>query len=128
MAFRNLLLTCAALTSLTAIPAMAQPLMNNDETIVVVPPRVLQQEPLRHGMKATRVAIHRQVGIGDLDLSQAADRRTLRERIHGTALDACRELDAKYPPTVYVPLDPQQDCVRDASRGALAMVAMADED
>lgn len=128
MAFRKLLLTCAAITfgsaAIGILPAMAQPLMNGDETITVVPPRTIQQQPLTHGMKATNVSINRTVDITDLDLSKPADQIALRERVNGTAVAACRELDAKFPQTVYVPLDPQQNCVRDATRGALAMVSM----
>lgn len=126
MHFRTMLMTCAAI-GLTVLPAVAQPLKNGDETITVVPPQTRQQKPVQHGMKTTAIAINRTVDITDLDLSKPSDQMALRARVNGTAKEACNELDAKFPQSVYVPLDPDRSCVRDAEKGALAMVSLPEQ-
>jgi UrcA family protein len=99
------------------------------EQITVVPPFTQHenQTPLMGGMKTQTISFNRYVGYGDLDLSKPSGRTELADRIEGAARDACNELDAKYPQAVFVPTPADQDCFRNATRGALAMANISDD-
>jgi UrcA family protein len=125
MVFRKFLImgTAAAILGLPAVgPALAQ------ERIIVTPPFSMQENttPLKGGMKTTTISFNRTVGFGDLNLSKPSDRAILADRIDYAARDACRELDAKFPPTVFVPTPETQDCVANARGNALAMADIRD--
>jgi UrcA family protein len=94
------------------------------ERIIVTPPIAKYENPmpLKGGLKTQTLMVNRMVRYGDLDLSKRADRATLNRRITFAADRACAELDAKFPQTVYVPVDDPKTCVNHARRQALAMV------
>jgi UrcA family protein len=122
MALRKFLIAGAAvvlgLPVLTGGMAMAQ------ERVIVRPPITKYENPLplKGGMKSQTIMVNRVVGYGDLDLSKRSGRITLNRRIDFAAHRACAELDAKFPQTVYVPVDDPKNCVSHARREALAMV------
>jgi UrcA family protein len=109
-----------------AAPALAQ---DTPEQITVVPPFTQHenQTPLIGGMKTQTISFNRYVGYGDLDLSKPSGRTELADRIEDAARNACNELDAKYPPAIFVPTPADQDCFRNATRGALAMANISDD-
>jgi UrcA family protein len=119
----------AAVLALTGLAgsALAQ---DTTEQVTVVPPFSMQQgeTPLKGGMKSTIISFNRTVSYGDLDLSKQSDRDQLSGRIDTAARDACRELDAKYPQSVWVPTPESQDCVGNATRGALAMANIPEDE
>jgi len=119
---RFLITGAAAILGLAGVAgsALAQ---DAREQITVAPPFSMHEDqtPLKGGMKTETITFNRYVSYGDLDLSKLSDRAELFNRISGAARDACNELDAKFPQTVFVPVLADQDCVADAMRGALAM-------
>ena len=129
---KKFLITGAAVLGLAIGAAYAQPI-NSDWTsrvTAVVPPYSTQQSttPLKGGMNSQSISVNRYVNYGDLDLSRASDRDELQNRVHATAREACNALDAKFPPTVYVPVDESGSCIGSASRGALAMANISDDE
>jgi UrcA family protein len=124
-----LLTGAAAVVGLAGVAgsALAQ---DSRETITVVPPFSMQQDqtPLKGGMNTQIISFNRTVSYGDLDLSKPSDRNELAGRIDGAARDACHELDTKFPQTVYVPVPESQDCIGNATRGALAMANISDDE
>jgi UrcA family protein len=128
---KKFLIAGAAVLGLAAGAAYAQPInSDSSEQITVVPPFSTQQSttPLKGGMNFQTISVNRYVTYGDLDLSKPSDRSELENRIHDTAREACNALDAKFPPTVYVPVGESQDCIGSASRGALAMANISDDE
>jgi UrcA family protein len=125
MDFRKFLFVGTAAAILGMPIAMIGPALAQDstESIRVVPPFSMQENatPLKGGMKTTTISFNRTVGYGDLDLSKPSDKAILAERIDVAAKNACRELDAKYPASVFVPTPETQDCVGNARGNALAM-------
>jgi UrcA family protein len=119
----------AAVLALTGLAgsALAQ---DTREQITVVPPFSMQQgqTPLKGGMKTTIISFNRTVSYGDLDLSKPSDKAELSNRIGSAARDACQELDSKYPQSVWVPVPESQDCIGNATRGALAMANIDEYD
>ena len=126
---KNVLLAGAVILGMAAAGAASAQSINPGETVTVVPPFSTRQSttPLKGGMKAQIIALNRYVDYGDLDLSKAQDRLEMQNRVQATARGACDALDAKFPQTVYVPLPESQDCVGNASRGALAMANISND-
>ena len=60
----------------------------------------------------------RSVDLADLDLTQAADRREMRNRVYETAINLCYELDARVP-GLREEESADRECVRTATRDAL---------
>src|SRR5471032_1228975 len=73
-----------------------------DETVIVHPYRDPVEKRQLLGrvdgeINPVELSISRPVSFSDLNLSQEADYRELRGRIHDTATDLCAELDARVP-------------------------------
>ena len=58
------------------------------------------------------------VSFGDLDLTKVSGINMLEKRIQDTATATCRQLRAKYPESVYVPVK-STDCVKTATDQAM---------
>src|SRR5882757_2076983 len=69
-------------------------------------------------INTVELSISRPVSFSDLNLSQEADYRELRDRIHDTATDLCAELDARVP-ELRGDRDADRECVRTATRNAM---------
>jgi UrcA family protein len=121
----------ASTLALVAAPAFAQiyeakqpiydqqPVYDNSEDIIVTAPGVQHYDTGRRTSSGAPIQIvseQRVVETGDLDLRYNADVRELRRRIADTAVDACNSVERH----VDVPLDSNRDCVRDATRDAMA--------
>jgi UrcA family protein len=106
-------------------PALAQ---ETREQVIVVAPFSKHENsmPLKGGMKTQTLIANRVVTYNDLDLTRAADRERLTHRITIAARNACHDLDAHFPQTVYVPVSDNENCVGNARREALAMVDFRD--
>jgi len=122
MALNKFFITGA--TIILGLPILTNGVAQAQERIIVTPPVTKYENPvpLKGGMKTETLMVNRIVRYGDLDLSRTSDRVTLNRRINFAARRACAELDARFPQTVYVPVDDAQNCVRHARRQALAMV------
>ncbi|MEW9854785.1 UrcA family protein [Novosphingobium sp. M1R2S20] len=94
--------------------AMAAPDQQEDEIVVTAPralPLPAERSPYTGAPIATAsVAIP--VLYEDLDLGTERDRERLMTRIDRVAQDACRQLDRMFP------LNPDADCVRNATSAA----------
>ena len=131
----------AAMTSalvLAGIGAKAQPYGygsedrvydNGTETVIVRPDRDYIEKHTVIGrvngeINPTAYTLSRSVDIADLDLSQAADRREMRNRVYETAVNLCYELDARVP-GLREDESGDRECVRTATRDALRDVQEA---
>jgi hypothetical protein len=47
----------------------------------------------------------------------------LRERVRTAARDTCRELDLRFPPSLYISDQSPSDCARNATRDAMAQLS-----
>jgi UrcA family protein len=121
MALNKIFITGAAV--ILGLPVLSGAALAQ-ERVIVRPPitRYENPMPLKGGMKTETIMISHTVGYGDLDLSKRSDRAVLNRRIDFAARRACTELDAKFPPSVYVPVNDSGNCVGEARREALAMV------
>jgi UrcA family protein len=123
MAFKNILIS-GAVAAVLGVPLLASsgPALAQEQIIVRPPFSMHENEtPLKGGMKTSTIMVSRTVGYDDLDLSKSSDRARLNRRIDIAAHIACRELDNRFPPSVYVPVSGSEDCVGNARREALAM-------
>jgi UrcA family protein len=68
-----------------------------ERVIVIAPRRHYSNERSDIGAPIENVALSRQVGFSDLDLSTPWGARKLRERVRYTAHALCQRLDAQYP-------------------------------
>jgi UrcA family protein len=68
-----------------------------------------------------KLSVSKQVAFSDLDLSKPADVDTLKDRVKKTAREVCRELDRRFPPSIYIPDD--DNCVQGATHDGLKRVA-----
>ncbi len=69
----------------------------------------------------TAYTIERPVDYSDLNLTDAADRRELRARIHDTAEELCYQLDGRFP-QLRGDRSADRECIRNATRNALREV------
>lgn len=84
------------------------------ETVTITAPLLVyrrEQTQRRNGMHILTLYAEQIIGYHDLDLSRAEDATKLRDRINASAARLCKRLEAKYPPSVYVPVT-NQDCVK----------------
>lgn len=123
------LVTFAIVTFLIMAPEVlaqqttaAQP--NARETITVYAPFVVRHAslPKKAGEQLELISVNRAVSFHDLNLKDAADQKTLETRINQAAQDACKELDKRFPKNVYIPVPANQDCVANATNGAMLVV------
>ena len=131
----TLAFAAASALTLLATPSFAQtytepkqPYYDNSEDIIVTAPGVTHYDTGRRtssGAPIETVTAQRVVDTSDLDLRYNADVRALRQRINDAAIDGCREVDR----ATQVPLDSNRDCIRAATRDAMAqaddMIAIA---
>ncbi len=101
----------------------------NEESIVVEAPyarrETVGREP-KSGIPRQLVSYNIPVSIADLDFSSAADRARLEDRIHEAAWEACRQLDRRYSPSIYVPetSESRSRCADRAADDAFAQARM----
>ncbi|HVW75184.1 MAG TPA: UrcA family protein [Rhizomicrobium sp.] len=92
------------------------------ETIIVHPNDVIEKEQMLGRIDGEvnpqAYTISRPVDFADLNLSRAADRDELHDRIYETASNLCAELDARVP-GLSGDRDADRECVRDATRNAM---------
>jgi UrcA family protein len=125
----------AAMTSalvLAGIGAKAQPYGagpddrvydNGTETVIVRPDRDYIEKHTVIGrvngeINPTAYSLSRSVDVADLDLSQPADRREMRNRVYETAVNLCYELDARVP-GLRDDESGDRECVQSATRDAI---------
>jgi len=97
-----------------------------EEEITVSGPYTVSKEMTKPSlggeMPEFTVSVSQRVGYADLDLSKPEDVAKLRDRVRAAAKDSCRELDARFPRDIYIPVgeSSRKDCVRSATGQALA--------
>ena len=103
-------------------PAWAAP---ESEQITVDGPYTVRQEVTKRAMSGDmgemNFSVSQNVGYSDLDLTKQADVEKLRQRVRAAAKDTCKELDRRFPVSIYIPLT-SRSCARDAARDGLARV------
>jgi UrcA family protein len=111
-----------AASSMVVGPATALP-----ADLTVLMPHVVRQEVARthSGIPIEKLSLAREVDYGDLDLTTQSGVASLKGRIAATARQACAQLDALYPPTLYPPESTDQDCVKSAVNGGMAQATTA---
>lgn len=113
-------------------PGMAQPAADlptpASEMVTVYAPFVVRHKPIDPMMSKTSstglelVSVSRTVSFHDLNLGKQIDADTLENRVHRAAVDACAELNKRYPTATYTPVPAKQDCVGNAVSGAMVSV------
>jgi UrcA family protein len=97
-----------------------------EEKITVQGPYTVRTEMTKRSlggeMPEFTISVSQTVNYADLDLSKPEDVAKLRDRVATAAKDGCRELDARFPRNVYIPVGESspRDCVRNATGQALA--------
>ena len=96
---------------------------NGTETVIVRPDRDYIEKHTVIGrvngeINPTAYSLSRSVDVGDLDLSQPADRREMRNRVYETAVNLCYELDARVP-GLRDDESGDRECVQSATRDAI---------
>jgi len=126
---KTLFILAAAGVAVASVSAFAQeasapkPLT---ETIVVTAPYVVQEKAAVDRAKAgsphapvLAVTMERNVSYSDLDLSKTADAAIFKKRINDAAIGVCKELDTRYPTSIYIPVTGAENCVKAAARDGL---------
>jgi|GEM_PF-4465632 len=126
---RTTLLAIAAISAFAlTVPAIAQdkkeqgyagePVAYSDE-IIVLAPRVYRERAGRtsSGIPIEELTLQRVVTAHDLDLRRNGDVEELHRRIRETAEDSCDEIERA---SQGAPLTTERECVREATRGAMA--------
>ena len=113
----------AALSVLAAVtlPAFAQE--EATENVTVFAPYVVKKTT--SGMskdRVTTVKVSRDVSYQDLDLTTTDGKAQLETRVKDAAADVCKELDRRFPTSVYVPVGSNKDCVKNAIAEVMAEV------
>ena len=105
----------------------AEPSVAN-EMVTVYAPFVVRRKPVSPMMSRSRsrglelVSTSRAVSFHDLDLKKQIDADMLENRVHRAAVDACAELDKRFPKSIYIPVPENQDCVTNAVNEAMVSV------
>src|SRR5215471_7324295 len=100
----------------------------SEEMTVYESPFIVRQEQVSRGwltsLPETRISVSRDVSYADLDLSKATDVTAMEGRIRDAARENCRELNRRYPATIFVPVGTvgNSTCVRDATNEGLAQL------
>ncbi|HET7085582.1 MAG TPA: UrcA family protein [Rhizomicrobium sp.] len=104
-------------------PVLAAERSAEEEQVTVAAPYTIRLEKLNRAMAGQmpieRISVESSVSYADLDLSKQNDVDMMRHRIRHAAIENCRELDRRYPPAMYVPMD-SVDCVKGAVNQANA--------
>lgn len=122
---------CASLLilGLQVFPAGLARAASEEEQVTVDGPYTVQhrvsKRAIQGRMEEETISVSQKVGYSDLDMSRQSDVDTLRDRVRTAAKDSCRELERRFPPSVYVPDQTRFECVRDATRQAMAEVDAA---
>ena len=114
-------------------PTLAQPGQSAEppaayEMVTVYAPFVVRHRPAsgtmsRAGSRGLElVSVSRSVSFHDLDLGKPIDAEILENRVHRAAVDACAELDKRFPKSIYTPVPEKQDCVGNAVNQAMVSV------
>jgi UrcA family protein len=121
----------AALLLCAASPSSAQPAGSaaaRHETIMVYAPYVVKRHvisPMPSKGSATGlelVSVSQAVSFADLDLSDADQVKQLEARVRQAAVNACGEIDKRYPKSRFIPVPENQDCVGNATSAAFVTV------
>lgn len=103
--------------------ARALPLSVGDEEVRVVSPYTIRQQVLDRSltspMLTTRISVEKSVSFSDLDLTKPADVNKMKARLRQAAKDSCKELNRRFPRSIYVTLD-DTNCVKNATHQSLA--------
>lgn len=107
--------------------AQAQPARSSEEEQVTVDgPYIVRQEKMTRslsGMMAEQtISVSQRVSYADLDLSRQSDVDLLRWRVKTAAKDSCRQLERRFPSSIYIPDQTMHECIRDATSQAMAQV------
>lgn len=104
---------------LFAAPAIAQDYYYDDEIIVRAPTveRVYTGRRTSIGAPINELTLQRAISTADLDLRYDGDVRELYRRIDRVAYEACDEVERA---SRGVPLTTRRDCIREATRDAMA--------
>ena len=101
----------------------------NEESIIVEAPyarrETVGREP-KSGIPRQLVSYNIRVSIADLDLASPSDRMRLEDRVMTAAWEACRQLDRRYPPSIYIPQTSQtrRQCAERAADDGMAQAQM----
>lgn len=94
-------------------------------SLTVVAPRVVRGGPApgwASGARIGIVSLSQDASFADLDLTTQAGADEFKKRVMYAALDACNQLEAKYPSTVYIPVQVNESCP-DATAASALVVA-----
>jgi UrcA family protein len=103
--------------------AAAKPAPEPTEQVTVFAPYLVQKAfvgPTRSPVQV--ITISRAVSYHDLDLKTEAGAASLEARVKQAADDICRELDRRYPRTVYAPIAGGRNCAQFAADTSLIEV------
>lgn len=108
-------------------PAQAQQARAGEEEQVTVDgPYIVRQEKTKRSMGGLTaeqtISVSQRVSYADLDLSRQSDVNLLRWRVKAAAKDSCRQLERRFPSSLYIPDQTMHQCIRDAADQALAQV------
>lgn len=98
------------------------------EVVIVYAPYVVTRTVISPMMSKTSatglevVSASRSVSFSDLNLSQPPDEATLESRVYQAAHDACKDIDERFPKSVYKPVPENQDCAGNAANQAMVIV------
>jgi len=112
--------------TICAGPTFARPA--SEEMTVYESPFTIRQELINRGwgrqVSESRISVGKNVSFADLDLSKGADVAKMQDRIRDAARDSCRELNRRFPPTVFAPVDSvsRRNCVRNATNQGFAQL------
>jgi UrcA family protein len=90
--------------------------------LTVVAPRLLRGGPgpaWGSGARIGVVSLSQNASFADLDLTTQGGADEFKRRVMYAALDACNQLEAKYPSTVYIPVQANQSCPDTTAAAAL---------
>lgn len=117
----HLVRSAAVALLLAAGPLQAQEMgLPTEEITVYAPYAVHKVQSGTTRSPALTVTLTQRVSYHDLDLAKDGDAAELKQRIHAAAADVCKELDRRYPKTVYIPITSTRNCARDAEKAGLA--------
>jgi len=121
---KNLYGLCGALVIMGACCA-GSALAADQEQVTVDAPYTIRVQPLTRNlagqMQETRVTVESRVSYADLDFSKQADVDAMRDRMKKAVRDNCRELNRRFPSSVYIPVG-EADCVKQGTRQSFAQL------
>jgi len=121
---KNLYGLCGALVIMGAC-CTGSALAADTEEVRVDAPYTIRVQPLTRylggQMQETRITVESNVSYAGLDFSKQADVDAMKDRLRKAARDNCRELDRRFPSSVYIQVG-STDCVKTATRQSLAQL------